>query len=271
MAATKIVFHHMVLIFHSFEGFSDLEDFWDDLLVSRLKYNALEDFQDDLLVSRLKYNTLENFQDDLPGSLLAESFHMSPFHNRSERFDGSHLHFTTRKRLIYSMRKTLLQDSAALWRTLPHAASEKLTPSRLFLMESPVPSPSSSAPIDPGGASPARSRRRSRSRALARERALSSPPEIGNVKDLVLPVVKYSEVKTDVLKNLVVKDSPACEVSVEGSVSAEKQVAVDEVQLEEGEICEDPRGAKEKSLEAKEVPMDDLESSRSSRLSPKIV
>ncbi|KAF3506310.1 hypothetical protein F2Q69_00004553 [Brassica cretica] len=28
MAATKIVFHHMVLISHSFKGFSDLEDFW---------------------------------------------------------------------------------------------------------------------------------------------------------------------------------------------------------------------------------------------------
>ncbi|KAF2562793.1 hypothetical protein F2Q70_00016658 [Brassica cretica] len=36
----------MVLIFHSFKGFSDLEDFWDDLPVSRLKYNALDDFQE---------------------------------------------------------------------------------------------------------------------------------------------------------------------------------------------------------------------------------
>ncbi|KAF3537641.1 hypothetical protein F2Q69_00022016 [Brassica cretica] len=35
----------MILIFHSFKGFSDLEDFWDDLPVSRLKYNALDDFQ----------------------------------------------------------------------------------------------------------------------------------------------------------------------------------------------------------------------------------
>ncbi|KAF3501861.1 hypothetical protein F2Q69_00043898 [Brassica cretica] len=105
----------MVLIFHSFKGFSDLEDFWDDLHVSRLKYNALDDFQevfqttsisvvwtswkssgllqsfsdldlicrifrsgrllgrltcfsdqedfwDDLPVSRLKYNALEDFQ-----------------------------------------------------------------------------------------------------------------------------------------------------------------------------------------------------------------
>ncbi|KAG5383937.1 hypothetical protein IGI04_035407 [Brassica rapa subsp. trilocularis] len=121
-----------------------------------------------------------------------------------------------------------------------------------------------------------RSRRRSRSRTLARERALSSPPEIVNVKDLVLPVVKYSEVKTDELKTLVIKDSPVAEVSVEGWVSAEKQVVVDEVQLEEGEICEDPRGVKEQSLEAnKEGPggasVDDLENSRSGRLSTKIV
>uniref|UniRef100_M4F317 Uncharacterized protein n=1 Tax=Brassica campestris TaxID=3711 RepID=M4F317_BRACM len=56
----------MVLIFHSFK---DLEDFWDDLHVSHPKYNALEDFQD-----------------DLPGNLLTESSHMSPLHNRSERF-----------------------------------------------------------------------------------------------------------------------------------------------------------------------------------------
>ncbi|KAF3558224.1 hypothetical protein F2Q69_00012673 [Brassica cretica] len=57
-----------------YAGFSDLEDFWDDLPVNRLKYNALEDFQD-----------------DLPGSLLTESSHMSPFHNGSERFGFSDL------------------------------------------------------------------------------------------------------------------------------------------------------------------------------------
>uniref|UniRef100_A0A0D3E3B1 Uncharacterized protein n=1 Tax=Brassica oleracea var. oleracea TaxID=109376 RepID=A0A0D3E3B1_BRAOL len=36
----------MILIFHSFKGFSDLENFWDDLPVSRLKYNTLDDFQE---------------------------------------------------------------------------------------------------------------------------------------------------------------------------------------------------------------------------------
>ncbi|KAF2610676.1 hypothetical protein F2Q70_00013348 [Brassica cretica] len=60
----------MVLIFHSFKGFSDLEDVWDDLPVSRLKYNALddfhhvEDFWDDVPVSRLKYNALGSLPDD---------------------------------------------------------------------------------------------------------------------------------------------------------------------------------------------------------------
>ncbi|KAG5383564.1 hypothetical protein IGI04_035034 [Brassica rapa subsp. trilocularis] len=39
--------------------FADLEDFWDDLPVSRLKYNAIKDFQD-----------------YLPGSLLTESSHI---------------------------------------------------------------------------------------------------------------------------------------------------------------------------------------------------
>ncbi|KAF3545250.1 hypothetical protein DY000_02009832 [Brassica cretica] len=64
------VFHHMVLIFHSFKGFSDLEDVWDDLPVIRLKYNALddfhhvEDFWDDVPVSRLKYNALGSLPDD---------------------------------------------------------------------------------------------------------------------------------------------------------------------------------------------------------------
>ncbi|KAF2601737.1 hypothetical protein F2Q70_00027708 [Brassica cretica] len=41
-----LVFNQMVLIFQSFKGFSDLEDFWDDLPVSRLKYNTLDDFQE---------------------------------------------------------------------------------------------------------------------------------------------------------------------------------------------------------------------------------
>ncbi|KAF3600471.1 hypothetical protein F2Q69_00036485 [Brassica cretica] len=41
MNATKMVFHHMVLIFHSFKGFSDLEDFW----ARRLPDNFQEVFQ----------------------------------------------------------------------------------------------------------------------------------------------------------------------------------------------------------------------------------
>ncbi|KAF3562695.1 hypothetical protein DY000_02017110 [Brassica cretica] len=81
------VFHHMILIFHSFKdldldmqvfqiwktsgttyiserfGFSDLEDFWDDLSVSRLKYNALDDFQE-------VFQTTFRKSSGLPGSLL---------------------------------------------------------------------------------------------------------------------------------------------------------------------------------------------------------
>ncbi|KAF2614123.1 hypothetical protein F2Q70_00013757 [Brassica cretica] len=43
MAATKMVFHHMVLIFHSFKGFSDLDL---DMQVFHIwKTSGLEDFQ----------------------------------------------------------------------------------------------------------------------------------------------------------------------------------------------------------------------------------
>uniref|UniRef100_A0A0D3ASX5 Uncharacterized protein n=1 Tax=Brassica oleracea var. oleracea TaxID=109376 RepID=A0A0D3ASX5_BRAOL len=79
----------MILIFHSFKGFSDLEDFWDDLPVSRLKYNALDDFQ--FLIrwfsSSTHLKTTSWKSSGLPGSLLTKS----PFHNRSERFGFSDL------------------------------------------------------------------------------------------------------------------------------------------------------------------------------------
>ncbi|KAF2575073.1 hypothetical protein F2Q70_00000984 [Brassica cretica] len=56
----------MVLIFHSFKGFSDLEDFWGRRLPDE--------------------TTSRKSSRRLPGSLLTESSPMSPFHNRSERF-----------------------------------------------------------------------------------------------------------------------------------------------------------------------------------------
>ncbi|KAF3541632.1 hypothetical protein F2Q69_00020214 [Brassica cretica] len=67
-----MVFHHMVLIFHSFKGFSDLEDFW----TRRLPDDFQEVFQ----------TTSRKSSSRLPRSLLTESSHMSPFHNRSEHF-----------------------------------------------------------------------------------------------------------------------------------------------------------------------------------------
>nr|VDD58376.1 unnamed protein product [Brassica oleracea] len=64
----------MVLIFHSFKSFSDLEDFW----ARRLSDNFQESS------GRL---TSKSSSKRLPGSLLTESSPMSLFHNRSERFD----------------------------------------------------------------------------------------------------------------------------------------------------------------------------------------
>ncbi|KAF3575218.1 hypothetical protein F2Q69_00062595 [Brassica cretica] len=72
MAATKIVFHHMVLIFHSFKDM-DL----DMQVFQILKTSGLEDFQ----------TTSRKSSRRLPGSLLTESSPLSPFHHRSERFD----------------------------------------------------------------------------------------------------------------------------------------------------------------------------------------
>ncbi|KAF3534945.1 hypothetical protein DY000_02037927 [Brassica cretica] len=61
----------MVLIFHSFKGYSDLEDFWNDLHVSRLKYNALDDFQEVFQTTSRKSSRRLPFQSSgLPGSRL---------------------------------------------------------------------------------------------------------------------------------------------------------------------------------------------------------
>ncbi|KAF3594095.1 hypothetical protein DY000_02023509 [Brassica cretica] len=81
MATTKMVFHHMVLIFHSFkdEGFSDMD--LDMQIFQIWKTSGLEDFQ---MTSRKSSRRL-------PGSLLTESSLMSPIHNRSERFGFTYL------------------------------------------------------------------------------------------------------------------------------------------------------------------------------------
>uniref|UniRef100_M4E331 Uncharacterized protein n=1 Tax=Brassica campestris TaxID=3711 RepID=M4E331_BRACM len=60
----------MVLIFHSFKGFSDREDVWNDLPVSRLKYNALDDFQEVVWTSWKSSDGVFS--------------HVYPFQNRSE-------------------------------------------------------------------------------------------------------------------------------------------------------------------------------------------
>ncbi|KAF2584162.1 hypothetical protein F2Q70_00035251 [Brassica cretica] len=75
-----------------YASFSDLKDFWDDLPVSRLKYNALDDFQEVFQTTSMKSSKKSS---GLPGSLLTKP----PFHNRSERFDGSHLPLIFSRRL----------------------------------------------------------------------------------------------------------------------------------------------------------------------------
>uniref|UniRef100_A0A0D3ANW9 Uncharacterized protein n=1 Tax=Brassica oleracea var. oleracea TaxID=109376 RepID=A0A0D3ANW9_BRAOL len=74
----------MVLIFHSFK---DLEDFWDDLHVSRLKYNALDDFQEVFQTTSISVVWTSWKSSGLHRSLLTKS----PFPNRSERFGFSDL------------------------------------------------------------------------------------------------------------------------------------------------------------------------------------
>ncbi|WZZ20583.1 hypothetical protein YC2023_121970 [Brassica napus] len=72
----------MVLIFHSFK---DLEDFWDNLPISRLKYNALDDFQEVFQTTSIPVVWTSWKSSGLPGSLLTKS-PKSPFHNRFECF-----------------------------------------------------------------------------------------------------------------------------------------------------------------------------------------
>ncbi|KAG5399469.1 hypothetical protein IGI04_014076 [Brassica rapa subsp. trilocularis] len=71
------VFNQMVLIFHSFKGFSDLEDFWNDLPVSRLKYNALDDFQEVFQTTSISVVWTSWKSSGLPGSLLTKSSSIS--------------------------------------------------------------------------------------------------------------------------------------------------------------------------------------------------
>ncbi|KAF3594233.1 hypothetical protein DY000_02022461 [Brassica cretica] len=73
-----------------------LEDVWDDLPVSRLKYNALDDFQEVFhttsrkssirLPGSLPYDFQEVFQTISRKSSHGVFSHVSPFHNRYERF-----------------------------------------------------------------------------------------------------------------------------------------------------------------------------------------
>uniref|UniRef100_A0A0D3B8I3 Uncharacterized protein n=2 Tax=Brassica oleracea TaxID=3712 RepID=A0A0D3B8I3_BRAOL len=75
------IFIQMVLIFLSFK---DLEDFWDDLPVSRLKYNVLDDFQEvfqatsiSVVWTSISIVWISWKSSGLPRSLLAKSSSIS--------------------------------------------------------------------------------------------------------------------------------------------------------------------------------------------------
>ncbi|KAF3579799.1 hypothetical protein DY000_02028694 [Brassica cretica] len=70
-----------------YKGFSDLEDFWDDLPVSRLKYNALDDFQEVFQATSRKSSRR------LPGSLPGDFQEVFQANSRksSRRLPGSRL------------------------------------------------------------------------------------------------------------------------------------------------------------------------------------
>ncbi|KAL0734417.1 hypothetical protein Bca4012_010627 [Brassica carinata] len=72
MSATKMFF----ISGFGYAGFSNLENFWDDLLFSRLNYNAL----DDLPLSRLDFSEVvwtSRKSSRLPGSFLTLSSFIS--------------------------------------------------------------------------------------------------------------------------------------------------------------------------------------------------
>ncbi|KAF3527658.1 hypothetical protein DY000_02038760 [Brassica cretica] len=87
---TYLFFDQMILIFHSFKDFSDMEDFLDDLPVSRLKFNALDhfDFQE-------VFQTTSRKSSGLPGSLPGDFQEVFQTTSRksSRRLPGSRLDF----------------------------------------------------------------------------------------------------------------------------------------------------------------------------------
>uniref|UniRef100_A0A0D3D982 Uncharacterized protein n=1 Tax=Brassica oleracea var. oleracea TaxID=109376 RepID=A0A0D3D982_BRAOL len=113
----------MVLILHLFKGFSDLEDFWDVLPVSRLKYNALDDFQKVFQTTSRKSSRRLPFQSSgLPGSPLTKS----PFHNRSEHFGFSDLEDFWDVLPVSRLKYNALDDFQKVFQTTSRKSSRRL-------------------------------------------------------------------------------------------------------------------------------------------------
>ncbi|KAF2537352.1 hypothetical protein F2Q68_00022606 [Brassica cretica] len=96
------------------QRFSDLENFWDDLPVSRLKYNARDNFQE-------VFQTTSRKSCGLLGSLLTKS----PFHNRSERFGFSDLEDFWDDLPVSRLKYNALDDFQEVFQTTSRKSSKK--------------------------------------------------------------------------------------------------------------------------------------------------
>ncbi|KAF2540442.1 hypothetical protein F2Q70_00036431 [Brassica cretica] len=97
-------------------GFSDLKDVWDDLPVSRLKYNALDDF--------LEVWTSWKLSDEVFS-------HVSPFHNRSECFGFSDLEDFWDDLPVSRLKYNALDDFQEVFQTTSRKSFRRLSRSLL--------------------------------------------------------------------------------------------------------------------------------------------
>ncbi|CAG7862844.1 unnamed protein product [Brassica rapa] len=121
------VFNQMVLIFHQFKVFSDLEDFWDDLHVSRLKYNALDDFQE-------VFQTTSRKSSGLPGSRL-DFLEVVWTSWKSSGLPGSRLDFLEDDLPVSRQKYNALDDFQEVFQTTSISVSSGLPGSRLDFLE----------------------------------------------------------------------------------------------------------------------------------------
>ncbi|WZZ34355.1 hypothetical protein YC2023_017756 [Brassica napus] len=106
-------------------GFSDLEDVWDDLPVSRLKYNALDDFQEVFQTTSMKSSKRVVWKTSWKSSDGVFS-HVSLFHNISERFGFSDLEDFLDDLLVSRLKYNALDDFQEVFQTTSWKSSRLL-------------------------------------------------------------------------------------------------------------------------------------------------